>query len=179
MVVSLRLWVTRGPRQATHSWSTQRAWSRWGRALERVFRGPTDRPRRRLAAFPQGRPAPQGGPAGRGRSLLATDLTLKRPDQFCSVDQGIYGHLTLRNLAVRQRSAATGPRPGGPGGWSSRRVQATPRPWRAGKQRSESRSLPVGSVSPMPSASARDVSRDTPPVPLRQRNGPISALGPA
>ena len=27
-------------------------------------------------------------------------LTLKRPDQFCSVDQGIYGHLTLRNLAV-------------------------------------------------------------------------------
>src|SRR5271166_4094110 len=27
-------------------------------------------------------------------------LTLKRPDQFCSVDQGIYGHLALRNLAV-------------------------------------------------------------------------------
>jgi hypothetical protein len=27
-------------------------------------------------------------------------LMLKRPDQFCSVDQGIYGHLTLRNLAV-------------------------------------------------------------------------------
>jgi tetratricopeptide (TPR) repeat protein len=27
-------------------------------------------------------------------------LTLRRPDQFCSVDQGIYGHLTLRNLAV-------------------------------------------------------------------------------
>jgi len=27
-------------------------------------------------------------------------LTIKRPDQFCSVDQGIYGHLTLRNLAV-------------------------------------------------------------------------------
>jgi hypothetical protein len=27
-------------------------------------------------------------------------LTLKRPDQFCSVDQGICGHLTLRNLAV-------------------------------------------------------------------------------
>jgi len=27
-------------------------------------------------------------------------LTLKRPEQFCSVDQGIYGHLTLRNLAV-------------------------------------------------------------------------------
>jgi hypothetical protein len=27
-------------------------------------------------------------------------LTLKRPDQFCSVDQGSYGHLTLRNLTV-------------------------------------------------------------------------------
>ena len=27
-------------------------------------------------------------------------MTLKRSDQFCSVDQGIYGHLTLRNLAV-------------------------------------------------------------------------------
>jgi Flp pilus assembly protein TadD len=27
-------------------------------------------------------------------------LTLKRPEQFCSVDQGIYGHLTRRNLAV-------------------------------------------------------------------------------
>jgi len=24
----------------------------------------------------------------------------ERTDQFCSVDQGIYGHLTLRNLAV-------------------------------------------------------------------------------
>jgi hypothetical protein len=27
-------------------------------------------------------------------------LTLKRPDRFCSVDQGIYRHLTLRNLGV-------------------------------------------------------------------------------
>jgi tetratricopeptide (TPR) repeat protein len=27
-------------------------------------------------------------------------LTLIRPEQFCSVDQGIYGHLTLRNLAA-------------------------------------------------------------------------------
>jgi len=27
-------------------------------------------------------------------------LTLHRPDQFCSVDQGIYGHRTRRNLAV-------------------------------------------------------------------------------
>ncbi len=27
-------------------------------------------------------------------------LTLRRPEQFCSVDQGIYGYLTLRNLAA-------------------------------------------------------------------------------
>jgi hypothetical protein len=27
-------------------------------------------------------------------------LNLKRPDQYCSFDQGIYGHLTRRNLAV-------------------------------------------------------------------------------
>ena len=44
-------------------------------------------------------------------------LTLKRPEQFSSVDQGIYGHLTLRNLAalaaergrsvMRQRGSGT------------------------------------------------------------------------
>src|SRR5262249_55149907 len=27
-------------------------------------------------------------------------LSLVRPDQFCSFDQGIYGHLTRRNLAM-------------------------------------------------------------------------------
>jgi hypothetical protein len=27
-------------------------------------------------------------------------LNCKRPDQFCSVDQGIYGHLTRRNPAA-------------------------------------------------------------------------------
>jgi Flp pilus assembly protein TadD len=27
-------------------------------------------------------------------------LGLKRPNEFCSVDQGIYGHLTRRNLAM-------------------------------------------------------------------------------
>jgi len=30
-------------------------------------------------------------------------LTLKRPDQFCDVDPGNCGHLTLRNLADRWR----------------------------------------------------------------------------
>jgi hypothetical protein len=27
-------------------------------------------------------------------------LTLRRPDRFCSLDQGSYGHVTRRNLAV-------------------------------------------------------------------------------
>ncbi len=41
----------------------------------------------------------------RGESTAAEDcwrriLSLRRPDQFCSVDQGIYGHLTRRNLAA-------------------------------------------------------------------------------
>src|SRR5271157_4889534 len=59
------------------------------------------------------------------------------------------------------RNAATRRRPGGSGGWSSTPARATPRPWRAVTLRSESRSLPPGSVSPTPSASAREVSRDT------------------
>ena len=59
-------------------------------------------------------------------------LTLKRPDQFCSVDQGIYGHLTLRNLRRPGRRAGrpgrgpaaleNGPRrlPGRPRGYGER-----------------------------------------------------------
>ena len=35
-------------------------------------------------------------------------LTLKRPEQFCSVDQGIYGHLTLRNLAALAQERGDG-----------------------------------------------------------------------
>src|SRR5439155_10801347 len=30
-------------------------------------------------------------------------LSLRRPEQFCSADQGIYGHLTRRNLAALAR----------------------------------------------------------------------------
>src|SRR5271157_450008 len=53
--------------------------------------------------------------------------------------------------------------------WSSTPIQATPRPCRAAKRRSESSSfLPVG-ADPMPSALARDVSRDTnSPAPTRK-----------
>jgi len=37
---------------------------------------------------------------GSGEWRVASGEWRKRTDQFCSVDQGIYGHLTLRNLAV-------------------------------------------------------------------------------
>ena len=61
---------------------------------------------------------------------------------------------------------------GGSGGWSSTPARATSRPWRAGKQRSESRSLPPASVSPTPSASAREVSRNTAnPAPTNRGQG--------
>jgi hypothetical protein len=38
-------------------------------------------------------------------------LGLNRPDQFCSVDQGIFGHLTRRNLAAlaAERGDQAGP----------------------------------------------------------------------
>jgi glycosyltransferase involved in cell wall biosynthesis len=42
----------------------------------------------------------QRGESAEAEKCWRLILTLKRPDQFCSVDQGIYGHLTRRNLAV-------------------------------------------------------------------------------
>ena len=42
----------------------------------------------------------KAGQPGDAETCWRKILTLKRPEQFCSVDQGIYGHLTLRNLAV-------------------------------------------------------------------------------
>jgi hypothetical protein len=42
----------------------------------------------------------KGGQPAAAEACWRRILTLKRPDQFCSVDQGIYGHLTLRNLVV-------------------------------------------------------------------------------
>ena len=42
----------------------------------------------------------KAGQPAEAESCWRRVLTLKRPEQFCSVDQGIYGHLTLRNLAV-------------------------------------------------------------------------------
>ena len=82
---------------------------------------------------------------------LLSALTLKRPDQFCSVDQGIYGRLTLRSLAVLAEERGD-------------RAEAR-RLWRMvldecpgdaqatspGLLRSESRRSPPGSVSLMPS----------------------------
>src|SRR5271165_4517801 len=45
----------------------------------------------------------KAGQPAEAESCWRRILTLKRPDQFCSVDQGIYGHLTLRNLAALAR----------------------------------------------------------------------------
>jgi tetratricopeptide (TPR) repeat protein len=42
----------------------------------------------------------KAGQPAEAESCWRRILTLKRPDQFCNVDQGIYGHLTLRTLAV-------------------------------------------------------------------------------
>ena len=42
----------------------------------------------------------QRGESSEAEACWRGILTLRRPDQFCSVDQGIYGHLTRRNLAV-------------------------------------------------------------------------------
>ena len=41
----------------------------------------------------------RGEPAEAERSWRRI-LTLRRPEKFASVDQGIYGHLTRRNLAA-------------------------------------------------------------------------------
>jgi hypothetical protein len=42
----------------------------------------------------------QRGESTKAEKCWRLILTLKRPDQFCSVDQEIYGHLTQRNLAA-------------------------------------------------------------------------------
>ena len=57
-------------------------------------------------------------------------LTLKRPDRFCSVDQGIYGHLTWR-------SAGTGMKHRGSGSWCSPPVRGMRTRWRSAKLRDE------------------------------------------
>jgi glycosyltransferase involved in cell wall biosynthesis len=40
------------------------------------------------------------GESGQAETCWRKILGLKRPEQFCSVERGIYGHLTRRNLAV-------------------------------------------------------------------------------
>ena len=42
----------------------------------------------------------QAGQPAEAETAWRRILTLQRPEQFSSVDQGIYGHLTLRNLAA-------------------------------------------------------------------------------
>ncbi len=40
------------------------------------------------------------GEPGEARACWSRILTLRRPEKFASVDEGIYGHVTMRNLAV-------------------------------------------------------------------------------
>jgi hypothetical protein len=40
------------------------------------------------------------GESSRAEACWRWIFTLRRPEQCCSVDQGIYGHWTRRNLAV-------------------------------------------------------------------------------
>jgi hypothetical protein len=63
------------------------------------------------------------------------------------------------------RNAVTAPRPGGSGGWSSTRARAMPRPYPAGKRRSESSCFPPTVGDPVRSAAVRQV--------------PLDAAGPA
>jgi tetratricopeptide (TPR) repeat protein len=50
--------------------------------------------------FPKGVMHRHRGESTEAERCWTRILSLKRPDQFCSVDQGIYGHLTRRNLAA-------------------------------------------------------------------------------
>src|SRR5208283_3409646 len=79
----------------------------------------------------------------------------------CSVDQCIYGHLTLRDLAVLAEERAIRVRPDGSGGWFSTSIQATPRPNREEKHRGEPRSFPPTADNPITSASVRSISKDS------------------
>ena len=88
------------------------------------------------------------GPARRAEACWRRILTLKRPEQFCSVDQGIYGHLTLRNLAVlAEERGDSAEKRSGSGKWYSTHAPEIPRPWHAGMLRIESKSLPQRSAT--------------------------------
>ena len=69
----------------------------------------------------------QSGAAGRGRACWRRILTLSRPQKFASVDQGIYGHLTRRNLAALATDAATTRKPSGSGARYWRNARETRR----------------------------------------------------
>ena len=105
------------------------------------------------------------------RLLFQVRSGATRPTQARSCPKNARNRLNSVALARLAKNVATGPRPGGSGGWSSTRARATPRPCRAGKQRSESRSLPPGSVGPTTSrVEPAEVSRDTAnPAPTRKR----------
>ena len=56
--------------------------------------------RQRRALVSQGGGAPPSGRVDQAEACWRRILQLERPKRFCSFDQGIYGHLTRRNLAV-------------------------------------------------------------------------------
>ena len=66
-----------------------------------------------------------GGEPAEAEQCWRRILTLSRPQKFASMDQGIYGHLTRRNLAALARNAATTRKQNGNGARCSRNAQAT------------------------------------------------------
>ena len=69
----------------------------------------------------------QRGESAEAESCWRRILGLTRPERFASLDMGIYGHLTRRNLAVLARSAATPRRRPGSGPRSCPNALATAR----------------------------------------------------
>ena len=70
------------------------------KALEACATGLTTRGRQRRALVSQGGGAPPSGRVGQAEACWRRILELKRPNRFCSFDEGIYGHVTRRNLAT-------------------------------------------------------------------------------
>ena len=89
-------------------------------AAWRAAGGTLARSRRCRAAVPQGGCASAGGESDAAEQCWRRILTLSRPRKFASLDQGIYGHLTRRNLAALAKERAIVRKPwavaGGAGG---------------------------------------------------------------
>ncbi len=117
--------------------------------------------------FPKGVLHRKAGQPAEAEACWRRILTLKRPDRFCSVDQGIYGHLTLRNLAVLAEERGDSD--------EARRLwkmvlEACPgdlKPWRGRDKHSKSRRFGPDSARPIHSTPTTSISRN-PSFPLRR-----------